>query len=407
MKSNTERLAWAVLLSSFTVCLVTAIAVPFAIRTYIHRATERHNVTLEVQRGPLRVTLAGRGMPVAVAQNRDDVPEGTVVATDSTAGQLVLRAPGAESLVVARVQLYDNTEVVLSRTRSPRYAASDLPHSAALDVNHGRVRINVAGDDSRPTEVQVRTPHGEAALTRGSYEVKVNGKTMEVTVRTGLALVTDGSGQSLALGPAERGLIDTQGIQGPSPGARNLVFNGDFVQPLEPGWASYDTQTYPEQPKATARILTDQERQVVDFVRAGVNHAEVGIVQEISYDVRDFTLLELHMAVKIESQDIVGFGGCGFLSSECPVIVVLEYRDTTGADREWRHGFFTGEPAEGWPLYPWTEEIPVGVWRTFDSGNLVEEFAETLPAVIQRLTIYASGHSFDAMVTEVELLAQE
>ncbi len=406
MKSNSERLAWVVLLASFAVCLTTAVTVPVAARTFVVRATERHRVSLEVQRGPLRVTLAGRGMPVAVAENREDLPEGTVVATDSTAGQLVFRAPQADSLVLARVQLYDNTEVVLARARSPRYAASDLPHSVALEVNEGRVRIGVSGDESSETQVEVRTPHGVAYLTEGSYEVKVNGQTMEVTVRTGTASVADGSG-SLALGPAERGIVNDGGIQGPLPGARNLVLNGDFQDPLEPAWAVYDTQTDPEQPRARAETASDQGREVVDLVRDGINHAEVGIVQEISYDIRDFTLLELHLAVRIDSQNIAGFGGCGFLSSECPVIVVLEFKDTLGTDREWRHGCYTGEPAEGWPLYPWTEQISAGVWRTYDSGNLMEQLADTPPAVIQRLTIYASGHSFDATVTEVELLAQE
>jgi len=38
---------------------------------------------------------------------------------------------------------------------------------------------------------------------------------------------------------------------------------------------------------------------------------------------------------------------------------------------------------------------------------LMEELAEAPPASIKQLTIYASGHSFNAMVTEVELLAQE
>jgi hypothetical protein len=146
---------------------------------------------------------------------------------------------------------------------------------------------------------------------------------------------------------------------------------------------------------------------VVRFFRDGVNHAEVGVVQDIGYDIRDFSLLELHMAVRIESQDIAGFGGCGFLSSECPVIVEIDYRDVLGTDREWRHGFYTGEPAEGWPLYPWTVEIPAGTWRTFDSGNLMVELADTPPAVIQRVIVYASGHSFTAMVTELELMAQE
>jgi hypothetical protein len=37
----------------------------------------------------------------------------------------------------------------------------------------------------------------------------------------------------------------------------------------------------------------------------------------------------------------------------------------------------------------------------------MEELADTPPALIKSLTIYASGHSFHAMVTEVELLAQE
>jgi hypothetical protein len=37
----------------------------------------------------------------------------------------------------------------------------------------------------------------------------------------------------------------------------------------------------------------------------------------------------------------------------------------------------------------------------------MEELGTTPPALVQEVTIYASGHSFDAMVTEIELLAQE
>jgi hypothetical protein len=406
MRNNTQRLAWAVLAVSFAVCIVTAVAVPALIRLYVIRATEPDHVTLEVQRGPLRATLAGRGIPVAVAQNREDVPEGTVVATDSTAGQLVLRVPDADTLV-ARVQLYDDTEVVLVRAKSPRFAASDLPHSVVLDVNVGRVRINVADEAERPTEVLVRTPRGNAWLSHGSYEVKVNGTSMAITVRSGRAVVDSPVGASLALGPAERGVVGADGIDGPLQGARSLVLNGDFQQPLEPAWSVYDAQTDPEQPRASAEIVADQERRVVRFLREGVNHAEIGLVQEIGYDVRDFTLLELRLGVNVVSQNIAGFGGCGFLSSECPVMVVVEFRDIHGIDHEWRHGFYTGEPAEGWPVYPWTEQIPAGTWHSYESGNLMGVFSETPPAIVQSVTIYASGHSFDAMVTEVELLAQE
>ena len=55
----------------------------------------------------------------------------------------------------------------------------------------------------------------------------------------------------------------------------------------------------------------------------------------------------------------------------------------------------------------WAEQVQPGNWQTYDSGNLMEELTDTPPAIIKSLTIYASGHSFDAMVTEVDLLTQE
>ena len=219
--------------------------------------------------------------------------------------------------------------------------------------------------------------------------------------------VVNDAEQVKSLGPAERVTMDSEQIIGPLPAARNLIINGDFQAPLENGWSSYSEQTAPEQPPARVSIITDEGRKVVNFYRDGSNHAEVGIRQEINYDVRDFTALELHLAVRIIHQNILGFGGCGYLSSECPIIVRVDYKDVWGTDRYWLHGFYTGEPASDWPLEPWTEQIPLGNWQTYDSGNLMEELAEAPPASIKQLTIYASGHSFNAMVTEVELLAQE
>ena len=80
MRRNPERLAWAVLLTSFFICIGLTVAVPLGIRYYASHAHIEQNVTLQVQRGPLRVTLAGRGEPVAIAEDRDDIPERTIVA---------------------------------------------------------------------------------------------------------------------------------------------------------------------------------------------------------------------------------------------------------------------------------------------------------------------------------------
>lgn len=410
MRTNLERLAWVILLTSFFTCIGLAVATPLGIRHYVLHASTPQNVTLEVKRGPLRVTLAGRGQPIAIDEERGDIPEGTIVATDATAGRLVMHAPQADRPVVATAQLYDNTEVMLSSARSPRFTASRQPHKVTLEVREGRVRISASNEEGgRPTVIEVHTPHGVAILTEGSYEVKVNGTTTETTVREGQAEITSKGGHTTQLGPAERAIIDSeQGVEqiiGPLSAARDLVVNGDFQAPLEDGWTSYSEQK--EEPPGTVSIITDEGRKVANFYRSGSNHAEVGIRQNIDYDVRDFTSLELHLAVHIVEENITGYGGCGTLSSECPIIVLIDYKDIHGTDRQWRHGFYIGEPAPDWLLYPWTEPIPQGKWQTYDSGNLMEELADAPLAVVKGLTIYASGHSFHAMVTEIDLLAQE
>ena len=189
--------------------------------------------------------------------------------------------------------------------------------------------------------------------------------------------------------------------------ARGLIENGNFEAPLTNGWSSYSKQTDPQQPPGRIRIVTESGQKAVYFHRDGSNHAEVGIQQEINYDVRDFSFLELHLSVRIISQNITGFGGCGYLGTECPIIVRVDYKDIYGTDREWLHGFYTGRPAGDWLINWWAEELQSGNWHTYASSNLVKELANTPPAFIKSLTIYASGHSFHAMVAEVELLVRE
>ncbi len=404
MRKNPERLAWVVLLVSFFICIGLIVAVPLGARTFALFSQVGQNVSLEVQRGPLRVTWGGRGEPIAIAGERGDIPERTVVTTDLTEGRLVIHAPQEDSPVVASVQLYNNTGVVLTAARSPRFSVSQLPHQVALEVLAGRVRINVADTDNRPTIAEVQTPHGAITLAEGSYEVKVNATT-EVTVRNGQAEIRVDQ-QEMSLTPNQRVVMSDGRIGEILPAARNLITNGDFEANLQ-NWTPYSRQADPEQPAGNIGIVANEGRRVVDFYRDGSNHAEVSIRQDIDYDVRDFAFIELHLAVRVISEDIGGFGGCGSLGSECPIIVRIDYRDIYGSESESLHGFYIGEPQSGWLTYEWAEPVQEGTWQTYDSGNLMEELADAPPALIKSLTIYASGHSFHDMVTEVELLAQE
>ncbi len=412
MRENPERLAWAILLASFFLCVALGIMTPLSMRWYIRNARMNQQVSLQVNRGPLSVVYSGQGRPRSVFEDNSDIPTGSRVrAPNATSGQLVVRAPQSRDLTpIATIQLYDETEFVLSSAHSPRFSTSHLPHQVTLDMEAGRIRINVFGANDRSTVVEVRTDQGVVVLKEGSYEVKINSET-ETTVRYGQAEVISKSGDALSLGPRERARLSAYSAEGPLPAARNLIVNGDFEEPLVNGWTSYDTQTDPERPPGRVQIASapigNEERAVAEFHRDAVNHAEVGITQQIGYDVRDFSSLELHVAVKIVSQNILGFGGCGYLGSECPIIVRIDYRDIYGADRQWLHGFYTGEPAEDWDLKSWSEKVDAGTWQPYSSGNLMDELSDAPPAFVQSVTIYASGHSFDAMVTEVELLAQE
>lgn len=418
MRNNPERLAWGVLLTSFFVCIGLAIAIPIGTRHYVLYAHVGQNVTLEVQRGPLSVTLAGHGAPIAIDEERDEIPERTVVATGSTAGRLVVHAPQADGLVIATAQLYDNTEVVLSSARSPRFSASRLPHRVTLEARAGRVRINVSSDDSRSTVVEVHTPHGTAMLAEGSYEVKVNGMTMEVTVRDGQASVTNNTEHTISLEPAERAVIDGQQIAGPLPAARNLILDSDFADPLGENWFSYNKGIqFEDQPAGQVQMAVIEGHSSLVIERIGVGHAETGVTQTLDVDVSDLRSLQLHLLLRIKEHGSREYNipVCGSKGSECPVMVRIGYKDAHGVDREWFQGFYW-RPDEDIPENPLecttcatnNDHIKVEKdnWYTYDSPDLIPQLSQDgqAPTKVESVTIYASGHTYHSAIAEAKLI---
>ena len=417
MRNNPERLAWVVLLASFFTCIGLAIAVPLGIRHYILHARVLQPVTLEVQRGPLRVRLAGRGEQVAIDEQRGDIPERTIVLTDDTAGRLVVHAPQAERPVIATVQLYDDTEAILASARSPRFSTSRLPHKVTLEVRTGRVRVSASSDDGRPTVVEVQTPHGTATLRGGRFTVEVNQETTHITVQEGLAeLTSETSPTPILLGPAQRAKATSDGLTGPLPAARDLIVNGDFADPLEEGWVSYSKDIQIEGESGGAVQRTEIEgRPVIVITRRGTGHAETGIGQAIYIDIRDFSFLQLHLLLRIEEHNVPV---CGSLGSECPVMVRIAYEDADGADQEWLQGFYslpdTGTP--GNPFFCVTcstrnehIQVPEGTWYSYDSPNLIPLISQDgqALALIKSITVYASGHTYQSTIAEAELIGQE
>jgi hypothetical protein len=398
MNQNRERLAWVILLVSFTLCVGLAVGVPLGARQFLLTATRAQPTLLQPQHGTPGLQRGGRGDLIALRDPTWDVPAGSLLTTDSVAQALLtFYSPASASEVVATVQVYGNTRLRILSARSPRFGLSSLPHRVALQVESGRVRITVFPTEERETTAQLQTPHLTAVLTAGSYEARVYGSLTEFITREGQAEVTSVGGLSVFLKDAQRTIAQAGSVPLEAlPAARNLIVNGDFRQPLEVGWETYFVEA------GTVQTTTVAGRPAARFFRDGIGHAEVGIRQLLYYDVRDFTSLVLHLNIMVQGQSLPG---CGSAGSECPIIVRIDYQDIYGEDRIWYHGFYSVPKAATDYLYWWSDQIPLQTWTSYDSENLMQSDAP--PALIKSITIYASGHSFDALVTEVELLAQE
>jgi len=400
MPRSRERLAWFILLSSFFTCCLIAIGASLSARWYVDQAASRQLPSLVVINGTTSVEKHGSEELTAVTSTMEKVPESAWIYTHDSQALL-------EFFDHSAVTLYRNTEVALLQSQRPRFEVSAQPSRIFLLMQRGRMRLDVAAEERRPLEFLVRTPYSQVSLEKGSYIIEVRGDASQTICRYGEATVTTGD-EVVKLQDRERVIARSgTGLSGLLPAERNLILNGDFRQPLAVGWEAYNIQSDPTEVEGQASVIGLGERRAVLFSRRGAarNHAETGIVQRVDQDVRGVDNLQLRLSVRLAYQSLPGGG---YLSSEFPVIVRLDYTDIYGNDRFITHGFYYMDPIQDWPIIN-GEKIPALVWFPYESGNLLNwpQLREAPPATVTSISIYASGWEYDSMVTEVELLVEE
>jgi hypothetical protein len=419
MRENPERLAWSVLLIAFVVFCVAAVGFPLLVRNYLLNARQPLRAQVNAQRGIVRVEREGSSRPDVVSL--DDLSplrvfKGDGMRTaDRDEGLLALQT-GDESnrVTLTSIVVYENSDIVLTDAYSPRFGLSSGPHTVILQMRGGRVRIEVPpADDGRPVQVRVRTDHGQIQLSEGSYAIEVTIRQTVATVRSGQANVRVGDDE-LELGDEQRAVASREdGLDGPLPAERNLIVNGHFGQGIDAGWTMLIS---PQDSSAQAGMDNGDEGQpVVRFRHEQPQPSEVGLIQTLNHNVKDLDSLVLHLKVRVNYHSL---SVCGSLGSECPVMVRVDYIDRNGDGQQWVHGFYSAEdPSIALPYYCTTcpdpssgnhNRVPEGAWFLYDSPNLMQILPlELQPATIQSVRVYASGHSYDSEVTDVELLAQE
>lgn len=394
MRRDPQKVAWAILLTSFFVFCTLAVIIPLTIRWWIITATTSHDANLEVINGTVLVRDKGFPPDVGVTSQRE-IPEGSVIRTDANSKALLTFFDDS------RVTIFPGSEVRLIKMCSPSFGLSPRPNEIALEQNAGRIRVGPALPTSRPTDWQVSTPHSQISLSEGSYSVMVSNEASEIAVRRGEATV-EAKGKKTSL-PAGKRVVVTLG-EGPSdllPAARNLIINGDFSRGLS-GWRTYSTSGQEGVEGGEAELTTLEGREVMRLYRRGEDgvHTEGGITQEVDQDVSDYLSLQLRLDVRVNSHSL---GGGGYLSSEYPVIVRIDYEDEYGSATHWYHGFYCQNTQNNPTLNG--ERIRCGVWYPYEETNLLE-ILEPLPFYIKSVQIYASGWNYESLVAEIGLLVE-
>jgi hypothetical protein len=420
MRQNPERTAWAVLISSFCTFCLLAVSIPVGLRWWILSSTQSQIITM-VSSGAVLVTRPGRTTAEA---NLTDIPPGSIINTDAN-GQATLTFVDRNSrAVLALVKIYGTTAVSVMRADSPRFRPGEAPHSIRLQVAAGRVRVtSVAADKQHEVKIElVSAPNVITTLGGASSEVALDAGTQSIlTVQEGQAAIDPVTSdpqapKGLVLLQGERAEADAAGIHGPMSVERELIANGKFEQPLGTTWIE-ETPQQLDNISGTVAVEDSDGRQIVHFYRQGIqlNWGQVGISQKINQDVRDYKTLRLQLDVLLSNQDLFN---CGYVGSECPVMVKITYQDVYGNQQTWIQGFYYNfSPDTGLTKCPSCgavggaehQQVPRGEWRTVETDNLVDVFRKAgVPAAkIQSLTIEASGHAFDSAVTEVQLLGSE
>lgn len=412
LRENPERLAWLVLLGSFTVFCVLAITIPTAIIYTLRYTSTPQAAKLTPTLGTLFLYPTGKGEPIAVTDMRENIEEGAriVAADDSTQATLSLNSDPTTGEALGSMQIYSGVDLTLLRLRRPLFGRSPEPYRSLLRLDAGQARLFTSSASERPIDVELETPHGLIILTPGSYQISVSPQETMLTVRNGQATLQQPQQPALVVSNGQLAWMSPTDISDEAvPAGQNLVKNSTFSPPVLDTWQSYQLAEASTISGKAQFNESEDGRRVAQFVRMGEEklHTEVGITQLVEQAVNVYDELRLQLDVKILFQSLPGAGS---LNSEFPLRIEVSYRDVYGKDLTWGHGFYyrDPEPGEAYPPVANGTKVRQGQWYTYLSPNLIGllDSQGTRPAYINSIRIYASGHNYQSMVGEVYMLAE-
>lgn len=413
-----QRLAWIVVLGSFSLCLIMTIAIPLTVNVALQNMKRPLTTIIQANQGTVRVDNDLNESSVLIAgEAGQSTQPGSRILTDATSASTMLIYPTDEEIhPLARLQIYSRSTVNLNEADTPRFSMSDEDQLLNIHLDSGRIQLNIPQSFGRPFHTTITTPHGEATFSEtGQYAILVDNESTQVTVLDGSTIVM-AQNEILPLASNERAeIMANEAPTGPLAIERNLVQNGDFNEYWD-NWSVYVWSVeLPNEPKGVSSLSEVAGETAIQFQREGVGHADVRMRQVIDQDVTDFDSLLLQLTFLIAQQEL---GVCGIQGSECPLFVRVNYTDDSGIRRTWQQGFYAnGDITPDTPdaciscavIQDTHTQVPLNVVQFYEADLLGELARQGFPppSFIEDISLVSSGHTFAIDVLDVALVGAE
>ncbi|MBI5931017.1 MAG: hypothetical protein HY862_17035 [Chloroflexi bacterium] len=419
-----QRIAWATLLTAFvTFCLLMA-SIAWAINWVLFDSTIDLRTTVKVSRGTIGYTAPND--TERVVRDRYPVQTGDGLRADELSqGQLTIADPLNDDQVLATVQILGGSSLVLSQASRPRFGLGDQPYSVVITDAIGKVDIVISPRLERELRLEIRDEKGNYHVrldNGGYYLLDFSPDRLHVNVRYGQAVVVDRNNNAKLLETNQTGIFQ----KGQAPQIETVLVDL-LANPMFLDASSIDEKVpdiwgcdlppalneWNEPPGIKERVFF-QDRYALHLARIGSNRnheAQIGCKEYLLLDVSQYDSLYIRATVYLESHSV---SGCGAQGTECPVILKMGY-STNVSGTEWIQGFYihfdqgTGARIRCDFCSRDHEHVNKQVWYTFESSDFIQDLPIDRrdlerPIKINYVEIYASGHQYEAYVSEFALI---
>lgn len=404
------------MLGGLTIFLLICAGLALFAQWLIFESPTEMDVTLKVGRGTVGLAERNTSGEQAIRSSAS-VADGDTFTTDSLSQGYLTFADPYSGDTVATVTLRENSSAGLGRANRPRFSLSTNPYSLRLDDVSGQIEVWVSDGLDREVRLVITSPLGMLRINEpGNFLLESSPTQFIATARQGRATLETESAPPQLVAASYQGIIqqDMQTVHIQS-SPEELLPNWDFSQsdnwPVEWVCSFEPSPDYPNAPSARRDFIREDGRAIAHISRY-LSAPEPGkflCYQDlnISLKTQQYDDLRLRVTLQIRHQSLTG---CGQAGSECPLLLRMDYRDASGNEFTWYHGFYAEPAGPGArticdSCLEEHERINKGVWYSYESGNLLEILPEDRRlAEITRLTFIADGHEYDVVLNEVALV---